>query len=516
MTQAILFSIISFVYVITLECNAQEVFTGAEQPFGRQAWLLSYPTFPGDARNVDYKSMTINGEPVDLAHFKNAGYGHFAFDGSPINVTITTYEPIQSFNISPRSYGIEARASGHQLSFMLGQPHKFIVQVNDLSPLFVFAEKLENDMPVINDTDVLNVLDFDIDKSGNVANTGNIQRAIDATAGLNNGKGGTLVFPDGKYLTGTLKMRDNVTLYLHGGAIVQGTTNLDDYSDPLGIARHLIVFHSVTNAAIRGRGAFDAAGTKMRMLYRERHRVLMILDSQNILVEGVSLRDSGTWNTHIIRSDDVTLRNVKVLCDVNLGNTDGIDPDSGSRLLIEDSFIYAADDGIVLKQTGRGGEPRTVEDAVIRDNVIWTKKSALKIGTETRGDYFRNITFENNDIVHADRGMVIYLYDGAVCEDIRFVNNRFEYIGGDRNQKLIHMEIRDRGGAGHIRNVLIKDVYADDFSPNDSVIQGLNENHRVIGLVFNNIVIGGKVRSNAEEARIIFNEFVDYEFRQGS
>lgn len=511
-----------YIFVFSDYCTSQETITNPEQqiiardlPDGQFLYVLPYPVLPGDMRNIDYKSVTVNGEAVKPAHFMDAGYVHFAFDGSPARITITAYEPIKNFTISPRSYNIQARASGHQLTFSLLEPRKLIIKINELSPLFIFAEQLDRDWPEVYRDDVLNILDFDVDPTGKTVNTVQIQHAIQTTADLNGGRGGTLVIPPGKYLTGTLTMQSNVTLYLHGGALVQGTNNRDDYPDPTGVAEHLILFQNISNASIRGKGALDAAGIDLRTLFGLRHRLLLILDSENILIEDVTLRDSGAWNTHIIRSNEVILRNVKILCDVNLGNTDGIDPDSGSRITIEDSFVYSGDDPIVLKQTGRGGEPRTVENITVRRNILWTRKSALKIGTETRGGLFRNILFEDNDIVHADRGIVMYLYDGAVLENIRFINNRFEKIGGDRNQKLFHIEIRDRHGAGHIRNVLMKDVYAEDFSPNNSVIKGLNENHRVSGLVFENIVIGGKRRKNASEARITLNEYVDYIFVDG-
>jgi hypothetical protein len=514
--------IVSYIFVSGAHCMSQETITNPEQqiiardlPDGQFLYVLPYPALPGDVRNVDYKSLTVNGEAIKPVHFMDAGYVHFAFDGSPAKITITAYEPIKNFTLSPHSYNIEARASGHQLTFSLLEPRKLIVQINNLSPLFIFAEQLNRNWPEVHKDDVLNILDFDVDPTGKTVNTVQIQHAIQTTADLNGGRGGTLVFPPGRYLTGSLKMQSNVTLYLHGGALVQGTNNRDDYPDHTGVAEHLLLFHNVSNASIRGKGVFDAAGTELRTLSGLRHRVLLILDSENILIEDVTLRDSGAWNTHIISSNDVTLRNVKILCDVNLGNTDGIDPDSGSRITIENSFVYSGDDPIVLKQTGRGGEPQNVENITVRGNILWTRKSALKIGTETRGELFRNIIFEDNDIVHADRGIVMYLYDGAVLENIRFINNRFEKIGGDRNQKLFHIEIRDRHGAGHIRDVLIKDVYAEDFSPNDSVIKGLNENHRISGLVFENIVIGGRRRKNASEARIVLNEYVDYIFVDG-
>ena len=484
---------------------------GAEQPNGNRAKLQLYAPFPGDSRNLDYKTLTVNGEPVRLAHINDAGYGYFAFDGKPVHITLTTWEPIRKYHISPHSFNIEARKSAHQLSFRLCEPRKLIIQINDLSPLFLFADVIEK-QPDDTNSNVLNMLDFMVDSVKESVCTDQIQHAIDSTAKLNDHRGGILFFPAGKYLTGRLKMRDNVTLYLQAGAIIQGTKNEEDYIEFPGVRRHLILFNEVKNASIRGRGAIDAAGTDLRALFGMRHRVLLIQNCQHILIEGISLRNSGTWNTQIINSDHINFNNVKILNDVNLGNTDGIDPDSSSDLVFDNCFIYAGDDAIAIKQTS--SENHLYSERIrVEQCVLWTRKSALKIGTETRGDVFRNIVFENNDVVHADRGMVIYLYDGALVENIQFINNRFEHIGGDRNQMLIHMEISDQTGQGRIRDVLIKDNLAYAFSPNNSQIIGLDENHRISNLTIQNLIIKDTIRKSLRDARVEINQFVEYEFK---
>ena len=490
---------------------SQKVIMGAEQPDGNRAKLQLFTPFPGDSRNLDYKTLTVNGEPVQLAHINNAGYGYFAFDNKPVHITLTTWEPIRKYNISPHSFNIKSRKSAHQLSFRLCEPRKLIIQINDLSPLFLFAEVIEK-MPDDANSNVLNMLAFMGESEGESVCTDQIQNAIDSTAKLNDHRGGILFFPAGKYLTGRLKMRDNVTLYLQAGALIQGTKNEEDYIEFPGVSRHLILFDKVKNASIRGRGAIDAMGTDLRALYGIRHRVLLIKNCQYILIEGISLRNSGTWNTQIVNSDHINFKNVKILNDVNLGNTDGIDPDSSSDLMIDNCFIYAGDDAVAIKQTRSENIPYS-QRIRVEKCVIWARKSALKIGTETRGDVFRNIVFENNDIVHADRGMVIYLYDGALVENIRFINNRFEHIGGDRNQMLIHMVISDRTGQGRIRDVLIKDNNAHEFSPNNSQITGLDENHRISDLTIQNLIIKDTLKNNLRDARIEVNQFVEYEFK---
>jgi hypothetical protein len=479
---------------------------------GAQNNVLSHPPFPGDVETKDFQLLTANGTTIKIGHFLTSAYAHFSFDGPSAAVTIAVADPITVFSISPRSRDVEAVVTGNELIFVIEKPEKLIVQINDLPSLFVFAERRDNDSPLLTDPRVYSVLDFDVDSTGRTLNTAQIQHAIDHVADSKSGRGGTLVFPFGKYLTGSLEMRSNVTLYLSPGALVQGTSEKKDYPRSLGIAEHLVLFHNVTNSSIRGKGAFDASGTRLRAAEGLRHRVLLIVDSDNILVEGVTLRNSGTWNTHIVRSRDIALRNVKVLNDVSQFATDGIDIDSSSRVVVENAFVHSGDDAIVVKQTGRGGKPKNVEDVLVSGNVLWTRKSALKIGTETEGELINNVVFEDNDVVHADRGIVVYLYDGALVQNVRFNNNRFERIGGDSFEKLIHIRIRERRGVGRIRNLAIDGLYSENYSSGGSAVEGLGPAHGVHGLLFKNIVIAGKERRSAEEAGIVMNRYVEHSF----
>src|SRR5947209_3225900 len=59
-------------------------------------------------------------------------------------------------------------------------------------------------------------------------NSAAIQKAID---NCNKSGGGKVIFPAGKYLSGTIVLKDNVTLSLQKGAVILGSTNLEDYQN---------------------------------------------------------------------------------------------------------------------------------------------------------------------------------------------------------------------------------------------------------------------------------------------
>lgn len=193
-----------------------------------------------------------------------------------------------------------------------------------------------------------------------------------------------------------------------------------------------------------------------------------------------------------------------MLNDIDISNTDGFDPDASSNILIEDCFAYCGDDNVAVKVTGRKNLVADVDNVTVRGCVFLTKKSALKIGTETRSNYIKNITFENNDVIECDRGMAIYVYDGATLDNIFYINNRFERNYPDAQRKAIHFEVDKRNPEsklGFIKNVLIRDCNFINQFPNKSVIE-YNGDTIGINVTIQNLNIAGIKVESLESARI--------------
>jgi polygalacturonase len=113
----------------------------------------------------------------------------------------------------------------------------------------------------------LHAADFDITKFGAVGdgktlNTTFIQKAIDAC--FKSG-GGKVVFPAGIYLSGTIELKSNITLYFEKDARLLGSTdikqyrNLDPFTEGLGIdvGWALLVAVDAQHIGIEGPGAID-------------------------------------------------------------------------------------------------------------------------------------------------------------------------------------------------------------------------------------------------------------------
>ncbi len=168
-------------------------------------------------------------------------------------------------------------------------------------------------------------------------------------------------------------------------------------------------------------------------------------------------------------------------------------------MLIEDTLFYCGDDAVAVKSTNRGGKFEDVYDITIRNNIMLTWKSALKVGTETHAAEMKDILFENNQVIESDRGMALYARDGTHMHDIRFIGNHFERPYPELQQSLIDFRITERHGKSRISDILIKDNIVDQRWRQESIIRGLSDEHNISNVVFDNLLYAGKQVLSAED-----------------
>ena len=71
-----------------------------------------------------------------------------------------------------------------------------------------------------------NVFDFGAKGDGKSKDTIPLQKAIDA---CHHAGGGTLILPQGRYISGTLRLKSNVEIHLTAGAILQASSDRNDF-----------------------------------------------------------------------------------------------------------------------------------------------------------------------------------------------------------------------------------------------------------------------------------------------
>lgn len=470
-------------------------------------------------------TVEVNGKPVRVDEMLQVHVAHFAFT-ERADVVVRVHDEITRYQVSPVSYRIpsEAEEYGHEVRLSLDRPRRIVVYINNLPRLLIWAEAPEANPPQPGDPGVVSLADFGAPDDGRHLATDAIHRAIAAVP-----KGGVLYVPPGIYRSGTIRLKSDMTLYLAGGARIVGSPLRDHYpkirdrveadvvTDPDNhwrkgknlSYRQLLLIDRAENVTVRGRGVIDGNGAVLRAQGFFIFDV-KIIESRNVRLEGVVLAHSPAWFTHILHSDHVTIRGIKLVANREIMNGDGIDPDASRHVLIEDNFFLCNDDFVAVKITGNAGLTRDVDDVVVRRNVAIAESSALKIGTELQDDRtIRNVLFEDNDILECDRGMSIYLEEGGTAENIRFVNNRFERLFIEGRRRLIDFYIENRTGAGRIRDILIRDCVALVPWPSPSSLAGLDADHQITDVRIDNLVIAGRPVREAADIPLETNAFVD-------
>ncbi|WP_455498691.1 glycoside hydrolase family 28 protein [Coprobacter sp.] len=468
-------------------------------------------------------TVQLEKKEIPAVKFRDISYVHCEVSGET-NVQVKCSETIRNYEISPRSADIKGTVQGEKLSFKIPKAGYYVVRINEGKYLFLLADAPEQKSYTDKSRNIINVRDYLTDHSGTIIQTEAIQKALNDASG----SGKVLFFPAGVYLTGTLSVKSNTDIYLAPGALIQGSPDRKDYpsdgnrleSDHVNRSKEeytdngefmtfsrLILVDEATNVHIFGRGTIDGNGTIVRAQGKPAN-LIRVRRSENVLIEGIVLRNPAAWNTHIQYCDDVTIRDVKIINDFDVPNTDGVDPDASHKVLVDHCFAYCNDDNIAIKTTNNMDLNRNLEDITVSGCVFLTRKSSLKVGTETKADVMKNILFEDNDVIVSDRGMALYCNDGSLFDNIRFENNRFEYSFHKGQQRGIHFVIKNRYGKGIVRNVLIKDCVFYEAFPKPSQIFGLDVEHPVDGIIFENFEIAGKKIFSAEEATLEINDFV--------
>lgn len=307
---------------------------------------------------------------------------------------------------------------------------------------------------------------FGIYSDGITLNTRSIQFAIDYIHKLG---GGRLVFDVGRYLTGSIHLKSNITLHLKEGAVLLGALNPLDYDRKVFTA--LIFCHDQQNIAITGQGIIDGQGTQVarnvaamvhKGLIKDTFRndrpeveirpmLIYFRSCENILIRGVTIRNAAAWvqtydQCKNLRADSITVDSRA------FWNNDGIDIVDCDSVSITNSYIDAADDGICLKSF----EPKNIcQNVLIRNCTIRSSANAIKFGTASLGG-FRNIRIIKNKVFDTYRSaLALEAVDGGFIENVHADSLQVVNTGNG-----IFMRIGERvsGKKGRLENIRISNL----------------------------------------------------------
>lgn len=307
---------------------------------------------------------------------------------------------------------------------------------------------------------------------------------------LSKAGGGTLFFPSGTYLTGSIHLKSNITLDLEAGAILRFSDNFDDYL-PYVETRYegvmlksfqpLIYAVDAENITIKGEGTLDGQGKKwwdecfkvskvmketngdrskmnkyqllfettndMKMLAAEtnedwhntlnqrffRPPFIQPIRCKRVCIEGVKIVNSPFWTVNPEFCDNVLVDGVTII-NVPSPNTDGIDPESCSNVRINNCHISVGDDCVAIK-SGRDFQGRKLNvpcENITITNCTMLSGHGLSIGSEMSGSV-RKVVISNCTFEGTDRGIRIKSTRGrgGVVEDVCVNNVVMKNISGE-------------------------------------------------------------------------------------
>lgn len=356
-----------------------------------------------------------------------------------------------------------------------------------------------HDFPTKNN--IFNVRNFGASGRKHELATVMIQTAIDECAKAG---GGMVYFPPGEYLSGPVSLRSHIHLYLEAGATLFASRNMKDYiieagykadQQPSGMFKTTFLrAEHIENISITGQGTIDGqaeqvweplaevdkfiewetenarrVGIPMERAYQKdpKVRLVYLMFSNNIFIQGVTIKDSPDWNLHLGRCRDVKITAITVKSSLTHGvNSDGIDIDACKNVLVSGCIIETGDDAICLKSTLLDGVVESCENIIV-DNCICTSTStALKLGTESHGN-FKNILFNNCVIPDTNRGLSIVVRDGATVSNVKFSNivmhcsrMHFNWWGNGDPIWLVVLKRNSNSRIGKIHDVVFENITA--------------------------------------------------------
>lgn len=328
-------------------------------------------------------------------------------------------------------------------------------------------------IPDFSDCPRYSIEDFGARPDSTSRTTKAIEKAIETASKAG---GGVVVIPKGEWNTGAIHLKSNVNLHLEEDATLVFSEDPDDYLPAVQTTWEgmecfnyspLIYAFECQNIAITGKGKLYAkldiwkiwyarpkahmdalkrlytmASTDVPVEERKmvgddanlRPQFIQFNRCENVLLEGVSIRNSPFWVIHPFLSKNVVIRKVKV--EAHGHNNDGVDPEMSQNVLIEDCVFDQGDDAIAVK-AGRNQDAwrlnTPAKNIVVRNCTIRNGHQLLAVGSELSGG-IENVLVEN-------------------CE----LDKNISSVG-----HLMYIKTNERRG-GYVKNIHMRNIRAGDL-----------------------------------------------------
>lgn len=341
---------------------------------------------------------------------------------------------------------------------------------------FVIAQAKHNLKTTLPKGKIFDIRDFGAKGDNKTINTASIQAAIDKCAASK--EPGVVYIADGVYVSGTLELKDNITLHIERGAILRGSINHADYPQKISLLpsfrsnEHYQFLFAENRKNIRitgggiidGNSLFDGFPWKGKGNEHERPRLIRMIKCDQVTVDDITLIRSANWTQYYEACTNLNLLNQNIRCYTGTHNQDATDISGCKNVVVRNIRALAGDDVICIKSLSMEvGENILVENISSR----YANCHLVKVGTETHGGV-KNLTVRNV-VGKARYGIAIECVDGAIVENVLYENIVLQNCATPLFIRLGNRGRTFAGGPsvapqGIMRNITIRNVRNTDIS----------------------------------------------------
>ncbi len=353
-----------------------------------------------------------------------------------------------------------------------------------------------------------NVKDYGAIGDGKTLETAAINKAIQecSTSG-----GGTVYFPAGTYLSGTLRLQSNVTLFIAAGAILLGSKEVRDYQ---GVDKYeeftLLHGKDIHNVAIVGHGlingnkVFDPKAIPAKVdnpdklpgwggEYMRGPHSIVFNNCQDILIRDITVKDASDYAIFMLSCENINIQGVTVT-----GGWDGINMYYCSYVSISDCHLQTGDDCIAATEC----ENMMITNSFINsscngfrlmagnEHILINNCTIYGPGRYEHRSSHRHNTISGITIQPFGRIRPNQVIDDITISDVSMVNVRTPFWLGLRSE--------DAG----LRNISISNVTVTGAGKVASCFQGAPDNP-IENIVLNNVRIVSEGGGTKEQSQIV-------------
>ncbi len=401
---------------------------------------------------------------------------------------------------------------------------------------YLYEETLPDDCVSVTDFGASVNADYEI-------NTKAINKAIASVSE----SGGTVLIPEGTFISSTIELKSNVTLF------VKGTLKCIDYETNKNTEKRLaegeyivssrtregfIYANGADNITICGGGRIDGSGAtycqapkcpekllplerfhlktyimqfrnRIRFEKENSHRVNLVelCNCKNINIHNIELYETGAWTCNIFQGDGINIEDVVINSNYHVANSDGFDLSCCRNATVRHCYIATGDDALCIKADG----DMDIENILIEDCKAMSLANCFKIGTtvyrNVKNVTVRNCEFFMDNTTGGYSGISIQSDCGGKVTDILVDNIK---MNGISSPFLIWLGDRNGIEPGQVSNVTLRNITAENISL-PSAVTGVVHNgkhYNVQNIVIQNV---NAVYRDSEEEIYIRDGGVGYE-----